>query len=733
MNDLGMAMAWSAVQVSFLMVPAAVLQVLASRRSAASGAWVAAVSLLLSVAISIATFLPWPRARTVSPGVSTVALATSQGTETNHDATTNDPQSDGVKPSLETRRHDGRLSLSFAAIQNLFQRLERRAAAPAALFRKWGTTLAVAGIIGAGFGLLRLLLGLWAVRLCRRRGTVLDDPQLIDLLDEVRAAIGCPQVVEICEVRGLCTPATAGWRNPVILLPDDWRSWDQRDRKAVLAHELAHVKRRDYAMGLAARLALALNFYHPMVRWMAGRLLLQQEFAADLVGARFAGGRDSYLSTLSCMALKQDARCSYWPARAFLPARGTLVRRIEMLQKESVAADRPWSGSRRMAAAVCLLGLAVIAAMWRGPVRAAGNDEHSGVSGAPASNSRNDRKRVAAPFDLRFASENSVGVVACRPAATFRRPGLARFPKLISQVLLTELAMVGKVDLAAPNRLTLSLDDIEWIAAGLSFGRAKYAGDKEWIRHSLAFKGLTIRTTAPFDWPRFLREWGFELHKVEEGNRVYYKALGPLKLLLGMNPCVYLPDDRTIVLDEEAEIQKLVRRQNPVVPAYLTGPDWERVSRGILAVAIHNQDGAFAKEYDLGRHDDAVVLSLFKGVDRWVFGVDDADAIALHASAACGEGASATIARAVESLVKSGRDAMTTSPEPATPATEFDEDRVFRAFNKTLLANLRVGHDDRSVDLRAEGFGTLADFFSLVEASVNADLAAAKRIKDGAK
>ena len=63
----------------------------------------------------------------------------------------------------------------------------------------------------------------------------------------------------------------------------------------MLAHELAHIVRGDYAAGLMARLAVVLNYYHPLVRWMAGRLQLQQEQAADAMGARFAGGSTRYL------------------------------------------------------------------------------------------------------------------------------------------------------------------------------------------------------------------------------------------------------------------------------------------------------------------------------------------------------------------------------------------------------------------------------------------------------
>ena len=66
MNEFGMTLAWSAVQVSLVIAPAAVLHLIASRRSAASGAQVAATGLFLSVAISITTFIPLPRTRIVS-------------------------------------------------------------------------------------------------------------------------------------------------------------------------------------------------------------------------------------------------------------------------------------------------------------------------------------------------------------------------------------------------------------------------------------------------------------------------------------------------------------------------------------------------------------------------------------------------------------------------------------------------------------------------------------------
>ena len=147
----------------------------------------------------------------------------------------------------------------------------------------------------------------------RAPGRVVDDPDLADRLKALQRAMGIRRTIDVIELPDLSTAATAGWRRPVILLPQDWRSWNQHERNAVLAHELAHIARADYAAGLLSRLALALHFYHPVARWMLRRLLLQQELAADALGAHFSGGREAYLAVLSRMALRQEG-ASCWPA-----------------------------------------------------------------------------------------------------------------------------------------------------------------------------------------------------------------------------------------------------------------------------------------------------------------------------------------------------------------------------------------------------------------------------------
>ena len=362
MNDLGLTLAWLAVQVGLLLVPALAVHALASRRGPARGAWVAALSLGLVVALSVAGLVPRSR------GNDEARLEASARLRRGWPA---------AEPALPIRRGLDRVPVRTRVWQT---RLGTRGSAVGL-----GAARARGGRAGGAIPALGDKPGgrrpgrdrasdcsgccsasgpsASAAAAVRRSTT----RRLTALLDELRCAMGCRRRVELREVPDLTTPATAGWRRPVVLLPDDWRSWDDAERRAVLAHELAHIVRGDYATGLMARLAVVLHAYHPLVRWMAGRLQMQQELAADALGARFAGGPTRYLVALSRLALRQDGRSPCWPARAFLPAQGTLIRRIAMLRQDTEARDRTWSRSRRVFVGLGLMGIAIGVAMLRGP------------------------------------------------------------------------------------------------------------------------------------------------------------------------------------------------------------------------------------------------------------------------------------------------------------------------------------------------------------------------------
>jgi beta-lactamase regulating signal transducer with metallopeptidase domain len=531
-----------------------------------------------------------------------------------------------------------RRTLSLETLRNAWNHFERRAAEPAARFRVWGRFVAVIALAGSGFGLIRLLLGLWAVGHCRRLGRLVEDPAMLGLVNELRTSMGCRPIIEVREISDLATPATAGWRRPMILLPDDWRAWDESEHRAVIAHELAHIIRGDYAAGLVARLALVIHFYHPLVRWMAARLTLQQELAADALGAQFSGGRTRYLVALSSLALKQDGRSPSWPVRAFLPTRGTLIRRIKMLRDENKMSNGGWPKSLKLATVGGLVLLTGAIASLKSPAQAA--DEPK------AAEATADRKSTVTPFDVRFVFEGKSGVFAFRPAATFQRTGMRILhPWALELVgdgdLIEMLAKHVGIDTKQPGFLSLHAEDVESITTDFDISTMivdevapELKGQKRRIQRIEIGEagGVTVRMVAAFDWLKFLRQWKvFQLEEVREARGVYYRVKSSILVQAKLNVGIYLPDDRTLVYESEEKIKQLIAREAPAIPAYLKGAAWDRVSRDLLAVAINNHDDVFAKKYDRGVAEDAEFLKFFKGVDHWVVGIADDDRLSIHA------------------------------------------------------------------------------------------------------
>ena len=81
------------------------------------------------------------------------------------------------------------------------------------------------------------------------------------------------------------SPLSWGWRNPVILIDPDTLD-EPEEAAAILAHEIAHVARRDWPVLMLTRIAATLFWFNPLV-WLLEREVVQQaEEAADCEAAR---------------------------------------------------------------------------------------------------------------------------------------------------------------------------------------------------------------------------------------------------------------------------------------------------------------------------------------------------------------------------------------------------------------------------------------------------------------
>jgi len=106
-------------------------------------------------------------------------------------------------------------------------------------------------------------------------------------MQHAAASLSLSKHVPLLRSKSIASPMTIGVLRPRVLLPAVADEWPARSLQAVLVHELAHVKRRDTLVQLAAQLACALYWWNPLVWLAAARLRIEREHACDdlVIGA----------------------------------------------------------------------------------------------------------------------------------------------------------------------------------------------------------------------------------------------------------------------------------------------------------------------------------------------------------------------------------------------------------------------------------------------------------------
>ena len=203
----------------------------------------------------------------------------------------------------------------------------------------------------------RLLAGLWMLRRWTRAAEPVTCPEWLAAFDRVRWVVSDADSVRLMVSPDVHSPLSWGWKRPVILIDPD--TLDQpEDADAILAHEAAHIARRDWPALLLSRLAAALFWFNPLV-WALEREVVQQaEEAADCEAAeRVEPTR--YAETLLNWAQGNHMV----PANSIAPSARALGRRVKAILDRSIR-ERP-SGSAWTAVAMilCLAIATPVAAM----------------------------------------------------------------------------------------------------------------------------------------------------------------------------------------------------------------------------------------------------------------------------------------------------------------------------------------------------------------------------------
>ena len=624
MNALTSTILWMSVQVALFSLVGCGLFLVLRRRGPRSAATCTAIVLGMTLALALLAISPWPRW--------TLDVARRAVPATNHavEAVGTQPAIDSASvpaaPSVDGGASDTVLSVWWNAAVDWLRSNNAATPMQASAQPTWRAWLPIVLAVGISFCLARLAIGVWAVRRLRNDSRPIEDEGLKATLGEMAeridlvvsgplSVVSCNgqrttdngqslvhnsrpaqsdyASVELRESSLLRSAVTIGWRRPLLLLPCDWRSWTETERRAVLAHELVHVARRDYAIGLIARLATAIHFYQPLVLWLNRQFRIQQELAADSHAAIVSGDRQTYLTTLAQMALRADEQPLPWAARTFLPGTSSLIKRVAWLKRKGSPMEKSLSRTGRWILVTVTAAIALAVAGIRGPTDA-GSPLMAQTQNQAEQKDGGIKLHVKGEGTITITGEDTTGsltvqnlnisslrkldyipadarvIVAVSPSELFKVPSLAKIAPMFNEIDRQNKLGVKSADLA----------DVVVIKTG--------TGDK--------VDRLILRYSKPFDWKAVLKKNLPNLETKRLGDKEYYTinmaALSDAERRAGGGGGVwasnfYLPDDRTLIIGTEEEIQKIVRGGEKLIspelfPALATSPFAARMETSLL-------------------------------------------------------------------------------------------------------------------------------------------------------
>ena len=229
--------------------------------------------------------------------------------------------------------------------------------------------------------LCRLNLGLMGTRKIKSLAVESASAEIVHVLRALRTELGIERAVELLNSARVQAPTLIGWLKPAILLPFGCMTGLSTVQiEAILAHELAHIRRHDYLVNLFQSMMECVLFYHPAVWWVSNQVRREREHCCDDLAVAVCGDRLAYAKALSFL----EERRSPIPAGAFGATGGVLKMRIERL----LGLNQPPVFPRTLAV-ILLMGAAATAglAVW-GSARAQSTSEHgTTLNQRPSANS----------------------------------------------------------------------------------------------------------------------------------------------------------------------------------------------------------------------------------------------------------------------------------------------------------------------------------------------------------
>ena len=179
-------------------------------------------------------------------------------------------------PREKVKPDGSRMGLMRSLVRRRSLRVSEKAARGIAVV--YLTTLLIA--------LLRILLACGAAwRLVRESQEMVLSDQARELVEECGHRLGV-RPPRVAESEAVSSPAVVGMVAPVLLLPEAFHRYTEDEMRTALLHELAHIRRSDYAANLLCEMAALPLAWHPVTYAVQGRIRNTREMACDAMAAR---------------------------------------------------------------------------------------------------------------------------------------------------------------------------------------------------------------------------------------------------------------------------------------------------------------------------------------------------------------------------------------------------------------------------------------------------------------
>ncbi|WP_343703457.1 M56 family metallopeptidase [Chitinophaga sp.] len=158
------------------------------------------------------------------------------------------------------------------------------------------------------FKCFRMGMGFYHIHHIRRHQVHEPDESWKIRAEQLAGLLGIRRVVKLVESGLVQVPLTVGFLKPCIFIPLGLLAQLPPDQvEAVLLHELAHIRRKDYLVNIVQSFVESIFFFNPALLWISARLRDEREACCDDVALAYTPQQGSYLHALVAFAAHTPA------------------------------------------------------------------------------------------------------------------------------------------------------------------------------------------------------------------------------------------------------------------------------------------------------------------------------------------------------------------------------------------------------------------------------------------